>query len=504
MTMMPHELKISFITEKITKITASLYTLPDESKYLDNMLSVLMEFSMATGGAYIIVDDDKLSVILNKNMGSDFFIADRFAPCRKVIMNSVKTDSEVIISAEHNRIGKPFMEAGIHSFFGIPVKTKKRDHGYLLLCNRLGGEPFTENILSFVRMICSQLAVGLTAFSLQEEVEDLKEQLNPAVLSLNSDHATSDPISIIIGESKGIKFVKDQVRQVAETDSAVVVLGETGVGKELVAKAIHQLSNRNKGPFIPVSIAALPEELVANELFGHEKGSFTGAHVQSKGRFEFANGGTIFLDEIGDLSIRLQVKLLRVLQEGAFERIGSSKLIQSDFRVIAATNKNLVAEIEKGAFREDLYYRLNVFPIKIPPLRERDEDLFLLAEYFIDYFAKKMGKKVKVSKGELKKLSEYDWPGNVRELKHFLEKAVILYDGHGLSLAGFGRRSDINISSDGMRFYSLADMEKAYIIKVLKATSYHIKGANGAAAILGVAPSTLYYRMKKLDIKRNP
>jgi chemotaxis protein methyltransferase CheR len=308
---------------------------------------------------------------------------------------------------------------------------------------------------------------------------------------------------MIIGKSKGILHVIDQIRQVAPTDSSVLVAGETGVGKELIAKAVHNLSKRKDGPFIPVNLAALPQELVASELFGHEKGAFTGAHDRQKGRFELANGGTIFLDEIGDLPLSVQVKLLRVLQEGSFERLGSTKQIGSDFRVIAATNKDLHKEVEKGSFRQDLYYRLKVFPVFVPPLRDRKEDIPMLVHYFVDKFSKKMGKKIgRVANDALKALIDYAWPGNVRELEHFIERAVILSDGGKIHLGGLDDSFVPRISSEALPVTPLADMERGYIERILNATHWRVSGPNGAASILGLKPTTLISRMKKLGIEK--
>ena len=280
-------------------------------------------------------------------------------------------------------------------------------------------------------------------------------------------------------------------------------MGETGVGKELIAKAIHNLSKRKDGPFIPVNLAALPQELVASELFGHEKGAFTGAHDRQKGRFELAHGGTIFLDEIGDLPPSVQAKLLRVLQEGSFERLGSTKQIRSDFRVIAATNKDLHKEVEKGSFRQDLYYRLNVFPVFVPPLRDRKEDIPLLVHHFIDKFSKKMGKKIgRVTNEALKALVDYSWPGNVRELEHFIERAVILSDGGKIHLPGLDDTLVPRITGEGLPVTPLADMERGYIERILNATHWKVSGPNGAASILGMKPTTLISRMKKLGIEK--
>jgi transcriptional regulator with GAF, ATPase, and Fis domain len=302
----------------------------------------------------------------------------------------------------------------------------------------------------------------------------------------------------------GISRVIGGIRQVAPTDSAVLITGETGVGKELVAKAIHHASRRSSGPFIPVNLAALPTDLVASELFGHEKGAFTGANEKNKGRFELADGGTIFLDEIGDLPPAIQVKLLRVLQEGSFERLGSAKPIRSDFRVIAATNKDLYAEVEKGLFRQDLFYRLKVFPIHIPPLRARREDVAPLTRHFINKFSRQVGKKInRVGHDELKKLTGYHWPGNVRELQHLVERAVILYDGNEITFSGF----DYASSSPGMpvqqkSLVPLAEFERQYIEQVLTAVNWKLSGPDSASAILEVKPTTLLYRMKKLGIKK--
>ena len=314
----------------------------------------------------------------------------------------------------------------------------------------------------------------------------------------------------MVGSSGAMRSLIDQIQQVAATDSLVLVLGETGVGKELVAKAIHGLSKRKDGPFIPVNLAALPQELIASELFGHEKGSFTGAVENKKGRFELADGGTIFLDEIGDLAPNVQVKLLRILQEATFERVGGTRQIRSDFRVIAATNKNLAAEVEQGAFRQDLYYRLNVFPINVPPLRERKEDIPDLACHFAERFAKSLGRGLPaILPKEMNKLLGYEWPGNVRELEHFIERAVILSEGRAVVFSGLKQpwgqgATDGNNGTHGKPNLtdSLVTVEKEHILHVLEATGRRISGPKGAATILGLKESTLRFRMAKLGIVR--
>jgi formate hydrogenlyase transcriptional activator len=354
-----------------------------------------------------------------------------------------------------------------------------------------------------VRLLCSQIAVGLSNIKIYDEMKELKDRFEEEATFYKREMGIVAPTEMIIGKSEEMQRVIEQIQQVAPTDSSVLVMGETGVGKELIAKAIHNLSKRKDGPFIPVNLAALPQELVASELFGHEKGAFTGAHEKHKGRFELAHGGTIFLDEIGDLPPNVQVKLLRVLQEGSFERLGNAKQIRSDFRVIAATNKDLHREVEQGTFRQDLYYRLNVFPISIPPLRDRKEDISALAHHFIDIFSKKMGKKIgKTANEAFKMLMEYPWPGNVRELEHFIERAVILSDDGKIHVPGLDDSLGPRIGGEGLPVAPLADMEKGYIEKILNATHWKVSGPNGAASILGLKPTTLISRMKKLGIEK--
>jgi len=349
-------------------------------------------------------------------------------------------------------------------------------------------------------MLCSQTAVGLSNIRIYEEVRERSNRLEDQADFYKKEMGIVDPALMTMGKSDGMKKVIGQIQQVAATNSIVLITGETGVGKELVAKVIHSLSDRKDGPFIPVNLAALPVDLVASELFGHEKGAFTGAHDRQKGRFELAHGGTIFLDEIGDLPHAIQVKLLRVLQEGVFERLGSAQPIHSDFRVIVATNKDLSVEVEKGTFRQDLYYRLNVFPISVPPLRDRKEDIPDLARHFAEKFSKSMGKEVpRIPREELRNLTVYEWPGNVRELEHFVERAIILMDRH-ISFSGLMSSARGTKSSSGRKGKTLRDAERELIEETLRTTHWRISGPNGAAKVLGINESTLRFRMKKLGI----
>ena len=306
----------------------------------------------------------------------------------------------------------------------------------------------------------------------------------------------------IISKSKNFQKVLQQIEQVASTDATVLILGESGTGKELIARAVHNISNRSKRPLVKVNCATLPANLIESELFGHEKGAFTGAMDRKTGRFELADGGTIFLDEIGELSVELQAKLLRVLQEGEFERLGNPKTMKVNVRVIAATNRNLQQAIEKKEFREDLYYRLNVFPIICPPLRERKEDIPLLVKHFCQKHEGKIGKKItNIPSNVMDALMAYDWPGNIRELENIIERALILSQNYILEYGEWVPLEKISESKGSSS--KLGDIEKEHIVEVLRKTRWKVSGDKGAAKILGLNPTTLEARMKKLGIKRD-
>ena len=299
-------------------------------------------------------------------------------------------------------------------------------------------------------------------------------------------------------------MILHRVEQVAPTDAAVLILGETGTGKELVARAVHSTSHRRDRPLVKLNCAALPANLIESDLFGHEKGAFTGAHTQKTGRFELADGGTLFLDEIGDLPLDLQAKLLRVLQEGEFERLGSLKTIKVDVRVIAATNRDLDSAVENGEFRKDLFYRLNVFPIVCPPLRDRREDIPVLAHHFLFKYGAKIRKKIQtIPDSLLEALQAYEWPGNVRELENVIERAIILTKGSTLEMdEQFNRRVSPPATSEQPR--TLQASERASILRALEECDGVIEGRRGAAARLDLPPSSLRSRMRKLGIRKPP
>jgi len=334
-----------------------------------------------------------------------------------------------------------------------------------------------------------------------QKIKELKNQIEADKIYLQEEIKLEHDFDQIIGNSDEIKYALFRLEQVSKTDSAVIILGETGTGKELFSRALHSTSQRSERPLIKIDCAALSENLIESELFGHVRGAFTGADESRQGRFELANRGTLFLDEIGELPLSLQTKLLRVLQDGEFERLGDSRTVKTDVRVITATNRDIKAFVEAGSFREDLWYRLNVFPITLPPLRDRKTDIPLLVNHFVKIIGKRVGKEIlRISGTVMEELVAYDWPGNVRELKHVLERSVIISASESLSLHERLIPSSKQLPSN--KALSHAEMERHHILRVLEQTRWVVEGPKGAARILKLHPNTLRYRMKKLGIRR--
>jgi transcriptional regulator with PAS, ATPase and Fis domain len=339
-----------------------------------------------------------------------------------------------------------------------------------------------------------------------EEIRTLRDQLYKENLALREEIDITRMFEEIVGSSSALQSVLAKVAKVAPADSTVLVTGETGTGKELIARAIHKRSNRSTRAFVSVNCAAIPRDLVASELFGHEKGAFTGATQRRLGRFESADGGTIFLDEVGELPLETQISLLRVLQEREFQRVGSNQSLQIDVRVVAATNRNLEAAIASGAFREDLFYRLNVFPIEVPPLRQRKGDIPLLVEYFVDRYASKAGKKITgIDKRSMGLLQSYSWPGNIRELQNVIERSVIVCDTQNLSVdeSWLGHAAHSGGSPAQPLSEKLASQEKELIEAALAESEGRVSGPRGAAARLGIPQSTLDSKIKALKINKH-
>jgi formate hydrogenlyase transcriptional activator len=400
-------------------------------------------------------------------------------------------------------------ERGMHSYCSVPLTTAQGVIGTLNLAAR-AAEAFSPAGLELLTRAARQIAIAVSNASAYSHIETLNARLAQQKLYLEDEIRTDGLFEEIIGRSAALRRVLREIETVAPTDSTVLITGETGTGKELVARAIHQLSARRDQPFVKLNCAAIPTGLLESELFGHEKGAFTGAIAQRIGRFELASQGTVFLDEIGEIPLELQPKLLRVLQEREFERLGSARTLRTDARLIAATNRDLATSVQDHQFRQDLYYRLNVFPIHVPSLRERAEDIPILVRHFAQQFSRRMKKTIDTIPTEtMTALERYDWPGNIRELQNLIERAVILSRGTTLQaplgeLRARATAPDTHTdaaprSADGL---TLEEAERRHIVAALESTSWVVGGDHGAAARLGMKRSTLQFRMQKLGIVR--
>jgi formate hydrogenlyase transcriptional activator len=390
---------------------------------------------------------------------------------------------------------------GIRSFCAVPLNSARRHLGALAV-GSFEEHHYSGEGLEFLQRAAKQVAIAVENALAFQEIAELRDKLAKEKLYLEEEIQTEYNFKEIIGDTQGLKNVLKQVQIVATTDSTVLILGETGTGKELVARALHDLSDRRERTFVKLNCAAIPTGLLESEIFGHEKGAFTGAIATKIGRFELADRGTLFLDEVGEIPLELQVKLLRVLQEQEFERLGSNRTIRVNVRIIAATNRALWQLVEDQKFRSDLYYRLNVFPITVPPLRERPQDIPLLVRHFVQKFALQMKKRIDMIPVEtMKALQTYPWPGNVRELENFVERSVILTQGHDLvvSLSDLRRTPTVSVTSGTA---NLEQVEREHILHVLKETNWVLAGASGAATKLGMKRTTLWSKMKKLGISR--
>jgi len=402
-------------------------------------------------------------------------------------------------------------EKGIVSLCCVPLITKGRAFGTLNLASR-SMDAFTESNADLLNRVAAQVAIAVENALAFKEIDSLKDKLAVEKLYLEEEIRSEFNFEEIVGESPVIKRALAQVELVAAANTAVLVLGETGTGKELIARAIHNLSSRRERTFVKVNCAAIPSGLLESELFGHERGAFTGATNQKVGRFELADKGTMFLDEVGDIPLELQPKLLRVLQEQEFERLGATRTIRVDVRVVAATNADLSRLVADRTFRSDLYYRLNVFPIQIPALRERREDIPLLVRYFVQKFSRRMNKTVLyVPSDAMDALVSYAWPGNIRELENLIERAVLLSPGKELRVPlSELRNSQMSASTEepsvaaipGAPMATLEEAERLHILRALRQTQWRIAGPRGAANVLGMKRTTLQARIRKLGIRR--
>lgn len=425
----------------------------------------------------------------------------------KVLRDEIFRISDIDEMPDEYALEKKYCKerGGIRSIMFIPASVGGVVVGFITFVSYSVKRDWPDELIQRLRLLWEVFANALERKRADQkiqtalaEIEKLKDRLEAENIYLRDQINIEHQYDEIIGKSYAVRKVLLQVEQVAATDSTVLILGETGTGKELIARAIHNQSPRKARAMIKVNCAALPAALIESELFGHEKGAYTGAVSGQIGRFEAANGSTIFLDEIGELPFELQTKLLRVLQEGQFERLGSPRPVDVDVRVIAATNRDLVQAIKEGKFREDLYYRLNVFPISVPPLRERQEDVPLLVWAMVEEFGKIFGKTIeRIPKKNMEALERYYWPGNIRELRNMIERAMILSKGSVLVI-------DVpdNTATAILPTMSLEEMERMHIISVMERTGWRVRGRNGAAELLALKPTTLDSMMKKLGIVR--
>ncbi|HEX3822356.1 MAG TPA: sigma 54-interacting transcriptional regulator [Candidatus Sulfotelmatobacter sp.] len=420
------------------------------------------------------------------------------SPTAHVMRGGVPTifTKEELRGFENDSAGS-FVEEGIRSLCCLPLVRDSRPLGVFVLGSTRNDAFHTEDLHLF-QQIGTQLSIAIENHRTASEIEVLRQRLGDERKILSGNWRSGGHFAEIIGESHALKQVLDQVATVAASEATVLILGETGTGKELVAREIHRMSRRKDGPFIKVNCAAIPTGLLESELFGHEKGAFTGAISQKIGRMELADGGTVLLDEIGDIALELQPKLLRVLQDQEFERLGSNHTIRVNVRLVAATNRDLAKGVAEHQFRSDLFYRLSVFPIRVPPLRERRDDIPLLVGHFVRKFALRMDRHIEtIPKESMKALSEWPWPGNVRELENLIERSVILSENKALRVP-LSELSSTDMNGD----HTLDSAERQHILRILRETGGLLSGPGGAAHRLGLKRTTLQSKMQRLRITR--
>jgi len=489
------------LLSEILNLGQQIVSLRDTQEVVQHIFSTVNRITGAERGAIFLKTDQGDQVPLKlwaaKNLTADDLALPEFSSSLAIIRQTAETGQ--IYTQGLSPVSKAKGDApNFKSRFCIPLSLLGKTIGVLYHDNRFFKSTLKEQDIKILSYFASLAAIALDNALAYAEINRLNQRLYEEKQYLEEQQIEGVHPDNIVAASPGFKNVLKMVRRVAETESTVLILGETGVGKEIVARAVHQSSSRQDKPFIRVHCSAFTENLIPSELFGHERGAFTGAVERRIGRFELADGGTLFLDEIGDLAMEVQVRLLRVLQTKEFERVGGRETLHSDFRLIVATNRNLAEEVVAGRFRQDLYYRLNVFPITVPPLRERREDIPSLASYFLHVYSGKMGKKFKgIPEKEMAKLLAYHWPGNVRELENVIERGVILNAGPFFVIPELSVGSkDTNIAG----LYTLKDMERRFILDALQKTNWKIYGPGGTAEKLGINYSTLYSRIKKLGI----
>jgi formate hydrogenlyase transcriptional activator len=491
------------IFDEMINLVTEMASREDNKKLLQQIVATANRIIGAERGALLLLDDgiqyQKLQLRASKNLTIEQIYDPGFTSSRMMIENVIAAGEGRIFGTDLVGDSAPVSKEAVHSSICVPVIFHEKIIGALYHENRLLCNIFKESDLKLLAYFAALAAIDLdSARTHQNENEKEEKHL------IEKKDAQTYHFEGIIGTSPAMQQILTQIGQIAQTDTAVLILGETGVGKNIVAGAIHRQSLRRDNPLIIVQCSALTESLITSELFGHEKGAFTGATNRRIGRFELAHGGTLFLDEIGDLSLEVQARLLRVLQSKEFERVGGGKdILTSDFRLIAATNRNLEKEVKENRFREDLYYRINIFPLYVHPLRERREDIPLLVHHFFSLFTSMYGKSFdKIPQEVMEKLVRHDWPGNIRELENIIQRSVISSQGAHFCLSSL----EIMHPKDGRMdvFSTLEENERRHILDALERSGWKIHGTGGAADILKIHPSTLSSRMKKLGIRKQP
>ncbi|SHI92935.1 Transcriptional regulator containing GAF, AAA-type ATPase, and DNA-binding Fis domains [Desulfatibacillum alkenivorans DSM 16219] len=493
------------LLEEIMKLGQELATIRNDRDLVRHILATVNRITGAERGAVFLVNKEtgKPAVVLRaaRNIMEQDISRPEFQSSMKMVREAAFTGRARFRLTEAPRQSHPLENKVVHSCICVPMKFRETVLGVLYVDNRIFPSALKESDIRILDFFSSQAAIALDNARIHEQNRALIRKLEEEKRYLEEQQSEFQPPVEFVGECSAVRKVLNDVKKIAATDSTVLILGETGVGKELISTAIHERSSRAGKPFIRVNCSMFPEGLIASELFGHEKGAFTGADKRRLGRFELADGGTLFLDEIGDISHEVQVRLLRVLQNKEFERVGGRTTLRSDFRLLAATNRDLREDVKTGRFREDLYYRLNVLSLKIPPLRERKEDIPLLVDYFLDRHAKNLGKpRGAVTPEDLDKLVAYDWPGNVRELENVIERSAILSSGARLEIPDLSQSgASFALDRDAV---SLEENERRHILWALKKTGGKVRGPGGAAELLEINHNTLFSRIKKLGIKR--
>ena len=502
----------------LLKLTNSMTTMLNLSRLLEGLSTDLLSVTRCDFCALLLpdVDSGELRATILYNPESRGAICDgtiipingsicgkAFRTGKSQYSNSfsdLRDDPDTFGTGPGRSFYQSIVAEGLMSGCDLPLVGRRGIAGVLAALKR-SESAFSKDDVAFLEQVAGQVAIAVeNALDYEKAISDMDKEIKHRLYLEGELRAE---IGEIVGASPALKAALNLASVVAPTDSSVLILGETGTGKELFARAIHNLSNRRTRAFVKLNCAAIPLGLLESELFGHEKGAFTGAIAQKTGRFELANKGTLFLDEVGDIPLELQAKLLRVLQEQEFERLGSNRTHKVDVRVVAATHRDLVAMVKQGAFREDLYYRLKVFPINVPALRQRTEDIPKLVGHFVPMYARRMNKRIDTIPPEtMNALVRYPWPGNVRELQNFTERAVILSPGSVLRAPVGELVSAVDSTSANVRVGGLAQLERDHILRVLEASHWVVGGPSGAAAQLGMKRTSLVYRMRKLGITR--